>query len=188
MRPCPDKKHFVLPVFLALLPQIEEKMEEYEPLKPIFVTHQEGLRFVAQVRSHQIATDQASHSGGVDSAPTPLELLGAALGSCIALYVHQFCEVRELPYEGMSVEVRQRNEANPSRVGKFFVRLTIPADFPPEYASMLARVVRACPVHTTLAHGAGVTLDIVSRDAAVAGSTRGSSEVRETLTAVAQDC
>jgi len=37
----------------------------------------------------------------------PLELIGAALGSCIALYVQRFLHVRNLPYHGMRVEVEQ---------------------------------------------------------------------------------
>ena len=138
-------------------------MELVEPLKPIVVTHKDGLRFVAKVRGHHVETDQARHGGGTDSAPTPLELLGAALGSCIALYVRQFCEVRDLPCDGMQVEVRQRNEANPARIGKFFVRLIMPEELPAQYVIMLARVVRTCPVHNTLAHGAGVAVDILNQ-------------------------
>jgi len=141
---------------------------------PIVVTHEEGLRFCAQARTHRIMTDQAEGAGGKDSAPTPLELLGAALGSCIALYVQQFCQVRDLPFEGMKVEIRQRNEANPSRIGKFFVRLLMPAELPEQYALMLARVVRSCPAHNTLLHGAGVTIDILT-------------PVGEILTSVAQE-
>lgn len=138
-------------------------MELVEPPKPITVVHKDGLRFVAKVRGHRIETDQAQHVGGADSGPTPLELLGAALGSCIALYVHQFCSVRDLPCDGLQVEVRQRNEAHPARIGKFFVRLIMPEELPAHYVVMLARVVRTCPAHNTLVHGAGITVDIVNK-------------------------
>jgi uncharacterized OsmC-like protein len=90
-----------------------------------------------------------------------MELLGAALGSCIALYVQQFCQVRDLPFEGMKVEVRQQNESDPMRIGKFFVRLVMPEQLPEYYAILLGKVARSCPVHNTLLHGAGIAIDIV---------------------------
>ena len=77
------------------------------------MTHHGGVRFAAQVRSHRVLVDQPVHGGGDDTAPSPIELLGASLGTCVALYVKQFCEVRGLPYEGMRVEVETVGAANP---------------------------------------------------------------------------
>jgi putative redox protein len=136
-------------------------MSDFALAAPIVVTHQEGLRFSAQARSHEIVTDQPEKAHGADAGPTPMELLGAALGSCIALYVQQFCQVRDLPFEGMKVEVRQQNESDPMRIGKFFVRLVMPEQLPEYYAVLLGKVARSCPVHNTLLHGAGIAIDIV---------------------------
>src|SRR6476620_624217 len=120
---------------------------------PIVVRHTGGTRFVARARSHEIVTDQTQRSGGAYSGATPLELLGAALGSCMALYVQQFCEVRDLPYVGMKVEVRQKNEKGPNRVGEFSVKVVLPQELPEQYMSVLERVVQSCPVHNTLLAG-----------------------------------
>ena len=128
---------------------------------PTVVTHDGGMRFTARARSHEIVTDQTKRSGGGDSGPTPLELLGAALGSCVALYVQQFCEVRGLPFAGMRVEVRQKNEKSPNRVGEFSIRVVLPEELPPQYASVLQRVVESCPVHNTLLNGATVDAQIM---------------------------
>ena len=141
---------------------METSINDPGSVPPIVVTHEGGLKFSAQARSHRIVTDQSERAHGSDAGPTPLELLGAALGSCVALYVQQFCQVRDLPYEGMKVEVRQDNESSPSRVGKFYVRLVMPQQLPARYALLLGKVVRSCPVHNTLLHGAGVTFDIVA--------------------------
>lgn len=137
-------------------------MQDFRLSEPIIVTNEGGVRFVAKVRSHEIVTDQPVAGGGADSAPTPLELMAAALGSCVALYIQQFCAVRELPYEGLKIETRYEREGNPSRIAKFFVRATLPPDLPAEYTTMLRRVARTCPAHTTLTLGAGVTVDVVS--------------------------
>lgn len=128
---------------------------------PIVVTHQGGMKFAARVRSHRILTDQPTEAGGTDLAPSPIELLGASLASCIAFYVQQFCAARNLPYEGMRVEVEQRSEKSPARVAEFIGRVIMPEELPEEYARMLDRVVTSCPAHNTLAGGAAVNIEIL---------------------------
>ena len=125
---------------------------------PMVVTHEGGVRFAAQIRQHRLIVDQPRGGGGEDSAPMPLELLGASLGTCVALYVQQFCHARNLAYEGMRVEVDPR--AAQGRIGRFAVRVILPEPLPPQYAQLLERVARSCPAHNTLAHGAEIAVDI----------------------------
>jgi uncharacterized OsmC-like protein len=136
--------------------------------RPIVVTHEGGKRFAAQVRSHRIIVDQPIHAGGDDAGPMPLELLGTALGTCIALYAQQFLHARGLPYAGMRVEVEQHKASNPSRVGVFAARVILPEAVPPAYREMMERVVRSCPAHGTLTHGAQVLVTIESPAAVAA--------------------
>jgi uncharacterized OsmC-like protein len=129
---------------------------------PITVTHEGGVKFAAQVRAHRVLVDQPVRGGGEDSAPTPLELLGASLGTCVALYVQQYCDSRALPYAGMKVEVETIGATNPHRIGQFVVRVILPTALPEPHASMLERVARSCPAHGTLVTGAEVTVQIES--------------------------
>ena len=128
--------------------------------QPIVVTHEGGMRFAAQVRSHRVIVDQPERAGGDDAGPMPLELLGTALGTCIAFYVQQFLHARDLPFAGMRVEVEQYKATDPSRVGEFVVRIVLPAQLPAPYGEMLERVARSCPAHGTLTHAAHVKVTI----------------------------
>ena len=128
--------------------------------QPIVVTHEGGVRFAAQVRSHRVVVDQPAQAGGADTGPMPLELLGASLGTCIAFYVQQFLAARGLPYEGMRVEVEQHKATHPSRVGMFVARVVLPAQLPSAYAELLERVARSCPAHGTLTNAAQVLVTI----------------------------
>ncbi len=125
---------------------------------PMVITHEGGVRFGAQIRQHRLMVDQPLGGGGEDSAPMPLELLGASLGTCVALYVQQFCHARGLPYQGMRVEVDPRGAQG--RIGRFDVRVVLPEPLPPQYAQLLERVARSCPAHNTLVHGAEIAVDI----------------------------
>lgn len=126
--------------------------------QPIIVTHEGGVRFAAQIRTHRVVVDQPQHAGGTDSGPMPIELLGTALGTCIAYYVQQFLHARSLPSDGMRVEVEQYKASNPNRIGTFVARVVLPAPLPGDYAAQLERVVRSCPAHGTLAQAARVAI------------------------------
>ena len=127
---------------------------------PIVVTHEARARFAIQIRSHRLVVDQTPRGGGDDAGPEPIELLGAALGSCIAYYVAEFCRARSISSEGMVVSVQQHTAKDPHRVTEFAVAVSLPASFPPRYVEMVERVARSCPAHNTLAHGASVAVSV----------------------------
>jgi uncharacterized OsmC-like protein len=127
--------------------------------QPMVVTHEGGLKFATDIRGHTVIVDQPNQAGN-DEGPMPLELLGASVGTCVALYVQQFLHTRGLPYEGMRVEVQQLGARNPSRIGRFDVRVVLQDEIPEEYASVLERVAKSCPAHNTLVTGSEVAVRI----------------------------
>jgi putative redox protein len=124
------------------------------------VRHEGGKRFSAETRGHTVLTDQPMESGGTDIGPTPLELIGIALGSCIALYVEQFCSARRIETEGLRVDVSQTTAKTPSRVASYDVALHLPPGFPDRYREAVQHVARSCPVHNTLAYAPAIHVDI----------------------------
>lgn len=126
------------------------------------VTSGGGLRFDAGIRSHVVHTDQPVASGGDDLAATPLELLAASLGACVALYAHQFCARRGIPDEGLRVEVEWEKAQAPYRVRRFDVKVILPDEVPEQYRPALERAVRTCPVHNTLAHAPEMNIDVLT--------------------------
>jgi uncharacterized OsmC-like protein len=133
--------------------------------QPMVVTHEGGLKFATDIRGHRVIVDQPQQAGN-DEGPMPLELLGASVGTCVALYVQQFLHTRGLPYEGMRVEVEQLGARNPSRIGKFDVRVVLQEEVPEEYAGILERVAKSCPAHNTLVTGSEVAVRIEQEELA----------------------
>ena len=70
--------------------------------------------------------DQPERAGGGDTGPMPIELLGVSLGTCVALYVQQFCQSRDIATEGLRVEVSHTGASNPGRIGAFAVEIVLP--------------------------------------------------------------
>lgn len=125
---------------------------------PITVTHVSGVKFAIQIRSHEIMVDQTINGGGTDSAPTPIELLGASLASCIAYYLYHFFYTRGLPADDLTVSLTRKSASNPNRIESFDVSITLPADVPEQYMPLLQRVIDACPAHNTLLSGAKINV------------------------------
>jgi putative redox protein len=126
------------------------------------ITGAGGLRFTTEIRGHTIVTDQPERGGGTDTAPTPLDLLPVALGSCIMLYAHQFCATRQIPDEGLRVEVRWETANAPRRISRFDVQVILPDDLPEEYRAAIERAVLACPVHNTLGHAPEMNIELLA--------------------------
>ena len=124
------------------------------------VTHEGGLRLVADVRGHHVPTDQPIRAGGADSAPMPLDLIGAALATCVGLAVVQFCAARELPTDGLQVELSQRTARDPYRVDRYDVSVRLPTDFPERYRETIGRVARTCAAFNTLTHPPAIEINV----------------------------
>jgi uncharacterized OsmC-like protein len=130
-------------------------------MSPTVVTHISGEKFSIRIRDHEIVVDQTVAGGGDDSAPTPLELLGASLGSCIAFYMRRFLETRAFPSSDLRVEVSHTRDRNPSRIDAFQVRVVLPPDIPAKYLPMIERVLDTCPAHATLGMGAKIDVEFL---------------------------
>ena len=126
----------------------------------VVATHSGGLAFSVSVRDHVVSTDQPSRAGGDDSAPTPLELLSVSLASCIALYVHKFCEAKSLVTSGFAVEVKPLWKEEPGRIARFDVIVHLPDNVPAMLYPAIEEVARTCPVHNTLTHIPEITVEL----------------------------
>jgi putative redox protein len=126
----------------------------------IVATPEGGTLFSIALRGHQLLTDQPERAGGADAAPTPLELLGAALAGCVALYVQKYCEKQGLVAEDLAIEVKPVWRENPGRIGRYDTIVHIPESIPPEHHAGIAEAAQSCPVHHTLAHAPELTLQL----------------------------
>jgi len=116
------------------------------------VTWDGGVRFTADIRGHKVRVDQPRQGGGEDTAPGPLELLPAALGTCVAYFVQQFLVTRGVDPTGLEVAVGVAGAPNPHRIGRFEVHLRVPAGMPERYREAVVRAAETCTVHHTLVH------------------------------------
>lgn len=130
-------------------------------MNSMVVTFERGKVFKAHIRGHEVAVDQPLDNHGEDTAPTPTELLVAALGTCVGLYANSFLKRHDVDTTGVSLDVSWEKATDPDRIGAFSIKLHVPAGVPEKLRAPLLRVAKSCYVHNTLHHAPSVEVDLV---------------------------
>lgn len=111
----------------------------------------ETLRNEVLVRdSFILETDEPESAGGEDTAPTPHELLAAALASCVTTTVATYARTKGWELGDVLAEVEYDAHATPRR---FRVDLFLNGSYDPEQTARLERAAAACPVRRALEGG-----------------------------------
>jgi putative redox protein len=119
------------------------------PAAPVVVAEAGGSPFGQRIRAgrHELAADEPPPRGR-DLAPTPYDLLLAALGACSSMAIRSYAERAGWPLENVTVSLRRRTENGVDHLTRL-VRLEGPLDAD-QRASLLGAAEK-CPVHRTLA-------------------------------------
>ena len=100
----------------------------------------------AEIKGFKIVTDVSSEPGGAVTAPSPVDLLLAALGNCTSYYVLHFCEQRDLPMDDVSLSVDVERDEDSRMITDIRVAIHVPADFPEKYIDPMLRAASQCTV------------------------------------------
>ena len=105
------------------------------------------------LRGGPILADEPAEVGGLDSGPTPYELLSAALAACTSMTMRLYAERKTWQLPGFEVEVAHSivpgaGDDRPRDLFTRRIRFDSPLD--PEQQSRLVEVADRCPVHRTL--------------------------------------
>ncbi|HTZ92671.1 MAG TPA: OsmC family protein [Streptosporangiaceae bacterium] len=134
-----------------------------EPVGRVAVRHVADDAYAISMRSHSVLVDQPVPDGGQDTAPTPTELLVAALASCVAFYAGRYLVRHGLDRAGLAVTADFAMAGDrPARVGDVRVRISVPGGIPAQRRDALLAVASHCTVHNTLRHGPGVSIELES--------------------------
>jgi putative redox protein len=122
-------------------------------------THDGKLQQSVEVGPHHFLADEPVAVGGLDTGPSPYDLLTAALGTCTAMTLRLYADQKRLPLTGVSVtlthaKVHATDCANcETKEGKIDrIDRTIALEGPLDAAqrARLLEIADKCPVHRTL--------------------------------------
>ena len=124
------------------------------------ITFEGNKKVKVHVKDFDIWTDQPKEQGGDASAPTPIDLFLASLGSCSGVFVLNFLKQHGLP-ESVYLTLDPVWNINEYVIDKINVVIHVPAGFPEKYENALIEVAKRCLVarHVKVAHDITLTRD-----------------------------
>ncbi|MDP6777272.1 MAG: OsmC family protein [Candidatus Latescibacteria bacterium] len=126
----------------------------------ISATKEDNGTFRFHVRRHEVASDMSEQDGGQDLGPSPVELVGGALATCIAIMVQKYCDRQGYTDGQVDVSMTLELADDPKRIEGFVVDVEVPGDVPENRMTAIKRIAEHCPVHATLSNPPRVDIDI----------------------------
>jgi putative redox protein len=112
---------------------------------------------------HHLITDEPERLGGEGTAPSPHELLPAALAGCISTHLVMYARTKSWELGEVSVDVDYDHRSSPRR---FTVYIRVGVELTRDQLDRLYKVAVTCPVRKALQGGAEFTERIEARPAA----------------------
>ena len=109
-----------------------------------------GMKVDASFDGFVVKTDQAVRSGGEGSAPEPFAYYLASMGTCTALYVQGFCQVRQIPIEGLKLTQTAVWDPEKKRLAEVRIQIHLPEGFPEKYHKAVVRAAGTCAVKKSI--------------------------------------
>ena len=117
-------------------------------------------RFQLRIRTgkHQLFADEPADIGGLDSGPSPFQLLCAALAACMTMTVRLYAERKGLLVKRIRTAVGHAREPDQAPRDRFDVMLAFEGELDAEQRERLLEIAGKCPVHWALTEGARFTI------------------------------
>jgi len=106
--------------------------------------------FETAVGEHRLVIDAPASMGGSGRGPTSVELFVTSLGSCVAVFVADYCTRVGMDTTDLSVDVSYEQAEEPTRLVDLEVTINLPNADAGDRREAIRRVAEHCPVHETV--------------------------------------
>jgi uncharacterized OsmC-like protein len=137
-------------------------------------THKGKFQQLVKVGPHRLLADEPVAAGGMDSGPSPYDLLLAGLGACTAMTVRLYAEAKGIPLTRVAVALMHTKihatdcaecETKDGKIDRIERVLTVEGDLSDEVRARLLAIAEKCPVHRTLHSETWVTTRLAASTA-----------------------
>lgn len=125
----------------------------------VVVSSDRNLRQEIWAGRHSLAADEPQDVGGDDSAPTPYELLLAALGACTSMTLQMYARRKQWPLEAVEIRLEHARihardcadcEQRDAYLDHIDKQIVVSGPLSEEQVQRLGEIAEKCPVNRTL--------------------------------------
>ncbi len=122
----------------------------------VIVRSDPTLRTSIRARQHTVYADEPAQDGGIDSAPTPMELMLGALGACMVITLQLYAQRKNWPLEGVEIALEQQRftggehpayQGDAQFVHEIRDQIVLRGPLSEEQRKRLLEIAGRCPVH-----------------------------------------
>jgi len=125
----------------------------------ISVNYEDGAKFSVRIGKHELTIDHPEDEGE-GAGPMAPELLVASLGACMAARIVRYCRTKQLPHEGLSLDLVPELSEDGRRVARITIDVNLPEGFPEDRKIAARRAAEGCAVHNTLREPPEIDMEI----------------------------
>lgn len=133
----------------------------------------DGYRTTITAGKHTFHADEPVQDGGTDTAPTPMQMLIGALGSCMAVTTRMYAERKGWPLEGVEVALEIERfrgsdyagyEGEAAFVHEIRDQIVFHGPLSDEQRERLLEIAGRCPVHRAIENPAFFVTEMLSAE------------------------
>ena len=120
-----------------------------------------GKKVNVQINGFKFLTDLSIEKGGENTAPDPYNMFLASIGSCVGVFVANFCDSHSISKEDITISQEIDIDPETNLLKKMDTVIHLPESFPAKYRNACLKVANQCFVKKSIQGQPEFGMDVV---------------------------
>lgn len=114
------------------------------------------------IQEHQLIADEPIELGGLNQGPKPTDYLLSALGSCKAITMRMYADMKKWPLEQVEIHMNMESITNGGEyLTNIQVNIKLTGELDEQQRERILKVADKCPVHKILSNPINILTKII---------------------------